>query len=181
MGPQEIRYVGAGKNATVLPVVPGQELRGLCTLRLVCKGFREALGAVPLHVTARTADHVCNLAISFFKDCNIVAVHLVNAGGKMQEGLMDAACALPVKDRRKVVSLDVSGVTVANIAQGLRLSLELRYNDADCTVGSLSHLKQLDMREIDFEKMVGAATAHHATYPAIKVRSVEGTKLQNIV
>ena len=39
IGPEEERYVGEGRSAPVFPIVLGNDLRGLCGLRLVSKAF----------------------------------------------------------------------------------------------------------------------------------------------
>ena len=91
LGPQEELYV-EGRSALVLPTVLGSDPRGLSGLRLVCKAFRDALRAVPLHITLSTSTHIDTLATFRRTWAESAAIKLVLRDNSAARHLVDAAC-----------------------------------------------------------------------------------------
>ena len=107
LGPYKEKYVGEGRHARGLPLLLGADSTLMCDLRLVCKSFRDMLLEVPVHVTATSAHQLRSLAASSFT----IATVQLKLGAKAHS-LMHAASALPDKERRKVVAVEMSSRNV---------------------------------------------------------------------
>ena len=148
-GPSEERCFISGNSAVVLPVVLGADSRELCKLRLVSKGFQDALRTIPLHVTATTVHRVRSLSLLHAWD--IAAVQLFSSTAKTSELLIKAACALPERDRNKVVSVGLPGTRVADLAPWLRQLEGVRHMNilrSTIHLDCLSHIEHLDLTRL---------------------------------
>lgn len=150
VGPQEERYVGGGRSATVLPVVLDTDSHGLCKLRLVCKAFRDAARAIPVFVSASTPRQIGSLATTFFQGWDIAAVQL-NLSAQAPHDMVAAACALPDRERSKIVSVSVPGGSVAQLAAGLGQLEGLQHVVIHGTFTNpycLPHIERLELRDM---------------------------------
>ena len=155
----EERYVGEGRSAPVFPIVLGNDLRGLCGLRLVSKTFRDALLAVPLHVTVRTLPHVRSLARAPLADWKIPAVllDLARTWSTGPQPLVHAACALPDMVRKRIVTARIPGSKVDDLAPVLHKLERLRHMiivRANINLDRLSFIERLDLQEPLFDLQV---------------------------
>ena len=124
----------------------GSNSKGLGKLRLVCKGFQDALRTIPLHVTAGTVHQVRSLPL--LHDWDIAAVQLHSSTGTTSEPLIKAACALPEGERNKVVTIGVPGKRVANLTPWLRRLNGVRHivvKGRTTRLECLSHLEHLGL------------------------------------
>lgn len=117
-GPVEEMYVSDGSSALVLPIMLGADCRELRELNTVSRAFHNALRTIPLHVTASTVHHVRSLPL--FQHWNTAAVQLDLIACGTPELLIEAACALPERDREKIATVALPGERVADLAAGLR-------------------------------------------------------------
>lgn len=162
LGPEMSMYVGGGRTALLVPIRFGSDCRGFFELRLVCKAFRYALMAVPLHVTASSVDHIRSLARQSFRDLNIAAVELNLSclfDDRKPRVLVHAASHLPDRERKKVVTLSMSGNDMHDLAEVLRegqleglchmiinrSGIALVPGYLDCLSNCFSNIERLDM------------------------------------
>ena len=153
VGPLEEICVGGDSSALVLPVMLGADCRELRELRTVCKGFQDALRTVPLHVIASTIRQVRSLPLLHTWD--IAAVRLNSSTGRTSELLIKAACALPDRERNKIVTVTgIPGERVFDLAPRLRQLDGVRHvnvmgstNYLEC----LSYMTRLDLTRLSLD------------------------------
>ena len=167
LGPQEETYIGHGRSVFVLPIVLGRDLKGLSSLRLVCKAFRDALRAVPLVLTLSTFTCVGSLATSWQNWAELAAVKLVLSDDSTAKHLVDVASALPDRQRKKIVTAEIQQeLSRANVSCMLRQLQHLHHviicgldrpRSATFNLDCLSHLERLDLHSVctsDLELLV---------------------------
>ena len=112
------------------------------------KGFQDAVRTVPLHVTASTVDQVGCLPL--LQDWNIAAVQLHLIACATPELVMEAACALPDRERGKIATVAIPGNRVADLAPGLRQLDGVRHmiiRGSTIHLECLSHIEHLELTE----------------------------------
>ena len=174
VGPNVEPFVGHGGSALgLLPIVLGCDTRGLSGLRLVCKAFRDALSAVPVHLTVCTAYHVRCLA-RMSRKWNLVALKVLLNDYSAARQVVDAASALPERERRKIVTAVIQELSQAQVSHMLRKLEGLQHiviwgldtpGSATIYLDLLSHLERLDLHWVsisDVELLVLLPLLMHA-------------------
>lgn len=139
-----------------IPIVLGCDPRGLSRLRLVCKAFREALRAIPVHLAVSTSAHIDSLA-TLWRNWDVAAITLKLSDDSTARDQVDAASALPDRQRKEIVAAEIQELSQANISYMLRQLPGLNHvaifgldrpRSATVNLDCLSHIQRLDLHSV---------------------------------